>query len=802
MFHCRVIGCCWLLVAAVLAGTTDTANAGGEQSEKLVLWYEQPALQWTEALPVGNGRLGAMVFGGRRQQEHKSFSVDERIQFNEDTFWTGQPYSPNRSGAWQHLDKARELVFQEKVVEAHQLIARELMAKPLHQMAYQPVGDLRIEFPETYSGQASEYRRQLDLDTAVSSVTYSMGAAQFRREVFSTIDDQVIVVHITADRPSKIRFVASLESPHRKAAVSSNADGQIAFTVQAPGKHGIKGGLRCCSLLKVIAQGGSLSSEGNAIEVSGADSATLFLAADTNHVSFKDISGQPEEAVARQIEKVSKKTYHEILRDHIKTYQSQFHRVQIELGNTDTGQSPTDQRIANFNNAADPDLAELYFQFARYLLISSSQPGCQPANLQGLWNDNLNPPWQSKYTCNINLEMNYWPAEPLGLSECHEPLFTLIEELSESGEDTAREYYRAPGWVCHHNTDLWRAAAPIDGPTWGMWSTGGAWLCQHLWYRYEYTQDSEFLQNSFPIMKGAAEFFVHSLVEDPRTGYLVTCPSISPEMRRFRDDRVKEGISVCAGPTMDNQLLRDLFTHCVRAGEILDIDSDFREELKLILNRLPPMRIGEAGQLQEWQDDFDMKAPELTHRHVSHLYGLYPSDQITEWHTPKLFQAAKKTLEIRGDSGTGWSKAWKINLWARLNEGDRAARLLESLISTGTYPNMFDAHPPFQIDGNFGGANGIAEMLVQSFLQYKNDHQTALIHILPALPSAWPDGRITGVRTRGGMEVDLSWRQGHLHQITLHSSTGIPFELLYRGTRHKMEVEKGSDLTLVKSDFE
>jgi alpha-L-fucosidase 2 len=524
--------------------------------------------------------------------------------------------------------------------------------------------------------------------------------------------------------------------------------------------------------------GGTTISEKGDITVSGADTATVLIALATSYRHYQDVSGDPASIIRPQIARAARKSYERLRRDHVTEHQRLFRRVELDLGHSPADRLPTDERIRAFGtDRPDPQLVALYFQFARYLLISSSRPGCQPATLQGIWNNSLTPPWDSKYTININTEMNYWPAEPGNLAECVDPLIQMVMELAQSGRRTAQVNWGAPGWVCHHNTDLWRATAPIDGATWGFWPMGGAWLTEHLWDHYAFNGSRSFLAKVYPVMKGAAQFFLDTLVEEPQHGWLVTAPSLSPE-----NSHRPGSISICAGPTMDMQILRDLFDHCHRAAEILKCDEEFRRQVATARSRLAPHQIGKAGQLQEWLDDWDLQAPELQHRHVSHLYGLFPSSQISPRTTPDLAAAARKTLEMRGDPSTGWSLAWKINLWARLLEGERAFRLLCLLLTPErTYPNLFDAHPPFQIDGNFGGTSGIMEMLLQSqaFSSQEPGFKPQL-HLLPALPKAWPQGHVKGLRARGGFTVEISWSDGRLHEAIVHSDLGNTCQVRYQ----------------------
>jgi alpha-L-fucosidase 2 len=780
---------CWQRVFSALVGmslvfpASQTSAGWFSRKEKenpaqpLVLWYQQPATQWTEALAVGNGRLGAMVFGGQ---------ASERLQLNEDTLYAGGPYDPSHPDALAALPEARRLIFAGQYAEAHRLIGEKMMAHPLRQMPYQTVGDLWLEFPGP-AQPVSNYRRALDLDTAIATVSYSVDGVKFKREVFSSPTDQVIVIRLSAEKSGKVSFKAALRSPQR-VTVAVEAPDTLVMQGRNGDAQGIQGDLKFQARVRAVVVGGKTVAEKDGLVVENADTATLLVAVATSYRSYKDVSGDPETITKKQIQTAGRKSYERLLRDHVEEHQRLFRRVELDLGRTEAMQRPTDERIRNFAQGNDPQLAVLYYQFARYLLISSSRPGCQPANLQGIWNDSLTPPWDSKYTININTEMNYWPAETGNLAECVEPLIQMVKELAETGKRTAKVNWGARGWVCHHNTDLWRATAPIDGATWGFWPIGGAWLCQHLWDHYEYGGGKSYLREIYPVMKGAAQFFLDTLVEEPQHRWLVTCPSLSPE-----NAHQPGGISICAGPAMDTQILRDLFDRCILASELLKCDEEFRRQLAVARARLAPDQIGSAGQLQEWLEDWDLKVPELLHRHVSHLYGLYPSSQITPRGTPVLAAAARKILEMRGDLSTGWSLAWKINLWARLFEGERAYKLLSLLLTPErTYPNLFDAHPPFQIDGNLGGAAGITEMLLQHHaLKSRISDLTYEIELLPALPKAWPSGRVTGLRARGGFEVDLTWADGLLQEATIHSELGNACKVRYGDRVLELETRSG-----------
>ena len=913
-------------------------------AQDLKLWYKQPAVKWTEALPVGNGRIGAMIFGGVEQ---------DRIQFNEETLWTGAPRQYSRPGAYRYLDNIRQLLFEGKQKEAEALAEKEFMglksdagkkedwlkgilqykepaaenfndnkwktmaissyegwevagfegldgvvwlrtsfelpaswtgkdvildlnrirdhdftyvngkligsqdnneprkyrishtvlnagknviaiqvinftdkggiqgykdttrhiglypvndeasnislngqwkyfiqndeppAAGAYQASYQPFGDLVLQFKN--AAQATDYRRELDIANAIASTTYKINNIQYNREYFVSQPNQVLAINISASKKSSVSFEVSLTSPHKNFTVRKVDNNTIALSVKVR-----NGSLRGESYLQVKAAGGAVTIIGDKIRIDNADEATVYLTAGTNYKNYNDISANPASPCINALKSIVSKTYYQVKAAHIKEYQKYFNTFSIKLSNqseSSLAPSPperrlgvrslsTDERLAKFASSDDPSFVALYLQYGRYLLISSSRPGTRPANLQGIWNDLLTPPWGSKYTTNINAEMNYWPAELLNLSSLHEPLFKMIEELAVTGKQTAKDHYNAPGWVLHHNTDLWRGTAPINAANHGIWVTGGAWLCQHLWEHYLFTRDKIFLQHrAYPVMKEAALFFNSFLTKDPVTGYLISTPSNSPEQG-----------GLVAGPAMDHQIIRALFVNVINAAALLNTDAALQQTLKEKLKQIAPDHIGKYGQLQEWMQDVDDTTNK--HRHISHLWAMHPGSEINWDETPQLMKAAQQSLVYRGDAATGWSLGWKINCWARFKDGDHAFRLIQMLMSpakngAGSYPNLFDAHPPFQIDGNFGGAAGIGELLVQS--------HTKFIDLLPALPTALPAGEVKGLCARGGFVMDMTWSSGQLQQLTVKSKAGQPLVLRFRDKVIKIVTTKNTE---------
>jgi alpha-L-fucosidase 2 len=749
-------------LAAVALGAAATEAADAD----LRLTYDAPAAGWTEALPLGNGRLGAMVFGG---------TESERLQINEATLWGGGPHDYTSPEAATHLAAIRRLIFSGKVEEAEALSAK-VMGEPKLLMPYQPFCDVRLSFPG--HADARDYHRTLLLDDAIAETAYSVGSTRFRREVFVSHPDQVLVARITASRPGQLTLGVGLDSPQPGTRVETEGDDGLSLTGQIQPRENPPGswvgswkesGVRFAASLRVRVDGGRARARDGRLEIAGADAVTILLSAATSFRSYRDIGGDAMAAAREPLRRPMALPYDRVRQRHVEDFQPLFSRVKLRLGESLSTRT-TDRRVASFTDDEDPSLLALYFAFGRYLLISSSRPGGQPANLQGIWNEGLVPAWGSKWTTNINLEMNYWQADSGDLWETEEPLWSLIRDLRATGAETARVHYGSRGWVLHHNTDLWRATTPVDGP-WGLWPMGAVWLANQMWDHYEFSGDREFLEReAYPAMKEAAEFALDTLVEAPDGtpfgGRLVTNPSTSPENRYFLNGKPHH---LTYGATMDLELMRELFASCRGAAEILGTDDDLRSELERAETRLPPPQVGSRGQLQEWIEDYPEVEP--THRHVSHLYSLYPGHGIGLGATPTLAAAARRTLELRGDGGTGWSEVWKTALWARLGDAERAYANLKLLITRNTLPNMFDLCPPFQIDGNLGGPAAITEMLIQS----RPDE----IRLLPALARRWPSGSLKGVRVRGGGRVDLVWNEGRLTEVRLQCDHPHTYRVVY-----------------------
>ncbi len=767
----------------------------------VLLWYNQPAAKWEDAMPVGNGRLGAMVFGK---------TDEERIQFNEDTYWTGGPYSTVVKGGYKMLPEIQKKIFENKMLEAHNLFGRYLMGYPVEQQKYQSLANLLLFFDN--KEKPENYKRWLDLETGITSVEYTSKGITYHRDIFASFPDNIIVMRFTSNRPGSISFKANLRGMRNQAhsnyatdyfKMDGKGNEELVLTGKSADYMGIEGKLRYETRLKAVNSGGSVKINDVDLIVENADTITLYFSAATNFVSYKDVSANEHERVDSYLKKIEKKSYKEVIETAVADYRKLFKRTALHLDTTEISYLPTNERLEKSQTSPDPSLAALCYQFARYVLIASSRSGTQPANLQGIWNQDMNPAWDSKYTTNINLQMNYWPVESSNLSECAETLTKMLNELTDQGTQVAKEHYGCKGWVFHQNTDLWRVAAPMDGPTWGTFTTAGAWLCMQLWEHYLFSMDSNYLRQVYPVIKESVDFFMDFLVENPQTKWLVTNPSSSPENfpgspgnGPYFDEvtgSMLPGTTICAGSSIDMEIINDLFTSYINATKALNIDKDFAEKVSIAKAKLRPPLIGKDSTLQEWSEDWIQL--ENHHRHLSPLYGLYPGDQFSFSKTPELMNACKKLLVERGDEGPGFSRTWKMALWARLYDGERANKLFKGYLKNQCFMSLFaKGGTQFQIDGVCGAAAGITEMLAQS--------HDGVIRLLPAIPDEWSNGEIEGMLLRGGFELKLKWNDKRIIYAIFKSKAGEPCRvfsknnLMVTSANKKVRTQKMKDGTI------